>query len=77
MNKLDLGLPIPFKPINSDYQKVIELAKKEERPVSAMLRILLHEAVLAREGLVQVKVIGKFNNQTTVEQLEAMQGGVE
>lgn len=76
MNKLKLGLPVPFRPYHSDAVKIAEMADTENRPESVMMRILLHEAILARQT-VTVEIIGKLSNKTTVEQLEEMIGGQE
>jgi hypothetical protein len=77
MNKQPKGLPVPFRPFLADAIRIERLAEEENRPQSVMMRILLHEALLARQGVVAVEVIGKLSNKTTVEQLEEMQGGKE
>jgi hypothetical protein len=72
--KLKLGLPIPFRPYHSDAVKIAEMADVENRPESVMMRILLHEAILAR-NTVRVEIIGKLNNHMTPDDLERMQEG--
>jgi len=64
--KLKLGLPIPFRPYHSDAVKISEMADVENRPESVMMRILLHEAITARQ-IVRVNIIGKLNNHTFID----------
>jgi hypothetical protein len=68
--KLDLSLPIKVRPYTKDAEYIASMSGKEDRPQSNIVRQLLHEAILARQDIVSVPIVGKLNSETTPMSIE-------